>query len=67
MSKSKLLFLATAGLVAAMLSFVSPTAGACAQVTTWAINPATGECREFATPCAVPAGWKKYNHDVCGG
>lgn len=29
----------------------------CAQVITPAKNPATGECREFSTPCDVPEGW----------
>lgn len=31
----------------------------CIQVITPAKNPATGECREFATPCDVPEGWIK--------
>ncbi|MCK4555060.1 MAG: hypothetical protein KAT83_00480 [Candidatus Aenigmarchaeota archaeon] len=29
----------------------------CAQVITPAKDPATGECREFSTPCDVPEGW----------
>lgn len=31
----------------------------CAQVVTEARNPATGEVREFPTPCDVPDGWEK--------
>lgn len=30
----------------------------CIQVITPAQNPKTGECRNFPTPCDVPAGWK---------
>lgn len=42
-----------------------PTPGsACIQVVTPAKNSTTGECREFPTPCDVPAGWKKV--DSCG-
>lgn len=40
-------------------------AAACIDITVWAVNPATGECREFPNPCVVPAGWKKYFYDVC--
>lgn len=29
----------------------------CAQVVTTAINPATGEQKDFPTPCDVPEGW----------
>jgi len=32
---------------------------ACIQVITPAKNSKTGECRNFSTPCDVPAGWKK--------
>lgn len=38
----------------------SPTP-VCAQVITAARNPAKGECREFPTPCDVPAGWVKVS------
>lgn len=31
----------------------------CPQVVTSAQNPAGKECKEFATPCDVPAGWEK--------
>jgi hypothetical protein len=31
----------------------------CIQVITPARNPKTGECRNFSTPCDVPAGWEK--------
>lgn len=31
----------------------------CAQVITPAVNPETGECREFGNPCVVPSGWQK--------
>ncbi len=30
----------------------------CAQVITPAINPETGECKEFPTPCDVPENWE---------
>jgi Sec-independent protein translocase protein TatA len=36
----------------------------CIQVITPAKNRLTGECREFATPCDVPAGWTRVN--ACG-
>lgn len=31
----------------------------CVQVITPAINPRTGERKEFPTPCDVPEGWQK--------
>ncbi|MBU4245782.1 MAG: hypothetical protein KKE71_01950 [Nanoarchaeota archaeon] len=34
---------------------------ACAQVITPAKNQATGECKEFPTPCDVPSGWDKVD------
>ncbi len=34
----------------------------CAQVMTPAFNPATGELRDFPTPCDVPAGWTKAEY-----
>lgn len=37
-----------------------PVSGPCIQVVTPAKNSA-GECREFPTPCDVPAGWKKVD------
>ncbi len=30
----------------------------CIQVTVYACNDKTGECREFRTPCDVPKGWR---------
>lgn len=39
--------------------------GACVQVIQAAMNRETGECREFPTPCDVPAGWEKV--DSCTG
>ena len=33
----------------------------CAQVITPAQNSTTGECRNFSTPCDVPAGWTSVN------
>ena len=33
----------------------------CAQVVTYARNPATWECRSFPTPCHVPSGWTVVN------
>jgi hypothetical protein len=48
------------------LSGTAQGAGNCIDVVVWAINPATGECRQFPNPCVVPAGWQKFYHDVCG-
>lgn len=31
----------------------------CIQVIQPAKNPATGECKDFSTPCDVPKGWVK--------
>ena len=42
------------------------SASECIDVVVWAINPATGECRQFPNPCSVPSGWKIYYQDVCG-
>jgi uncharacterized protein YbdZ (MbtH family) len=33
----------------------------CPQVITPAKNPQTGECKEFPTPCDVPAGWQRVD------
>ncbi len=33
----------------------------CTQVITPAKNTSTGECKNFPTPCDVPAGWQKVN------
>lgn len=33
----------------------------CITIITPAKNPATGECREFPTPCDVPEGWEKVD------
>ena len=30
----------------------------CAQVITYGVDPETGECEEFPTPCDVPEGWE---------
>lgn len=38
----------------------------CIQVITPARNPATGEIREFPTPCDVPEGWEKVENDIPG-
>jgi len=39
----------------------------CIQITVWAKNTATGECREFGSPCTVPSGWEIYWFDpTCG-
>ncbi len=40
-------------------SLVEPQQQVCAQVITPARNTATGECKEFPTPCDVPSGWEK--------
>ncbi len=36
----------------------------CAQVITPARNPASGEIREFPTPCDVPEGWEEVENDI---
>ncbi|NVB82695.1 MAG: hypothetical protein HOV81_30240 [Kofleriaceae bacterium] len=61
MSKVKFrLFAATLVLASVfVLGATQKEAGACIDVITPAYNPATGECREFATPCSVPKGWIK--------
>ena len=37
-----------------------PYQGGCIQVITYAKNPQTGTCCEYATPCAAPEGWQTY-------
>jgi hypothetical protein len=32
----------------------------CIEITVWAKNPDTGECREFPNPCSVPSGWQIF-------
>ncbi|MDP2709375.1 MAG: hypothetical protein Q8O93_05045 [bacterium] len=39
----------------------------CIQVITPAKNKQTGECKEFATPCAVPEGWDKLDSCAAEG
>ncbi|MFH1175215.1 MAG: hypothetical protein V1698_00650, partial [bacterium] len=46
------------------VSSVSPKQPACIQVITPAKNPRTGECKNFPTPCDIPAGWMKVAN--CG-
>lgn len=36
----------------------------CIQVVTPAVNPATGEIREFPTPCDVPDSWERIQNDI---
>jgi len=36
----------------------------CIQVVTPAVNPATGEIREFPTPCDVPETWERIQNDI---
>ena len=36
----------------------------CAQVITYATNPATQECQQFSTPCSVPTGWALCNGTI---
>ncbi len=65
MNKLRILIL----LAMALIIFVSgciandygaqPGGKACIQVIQPAKNPATGECRDFPTPCDVPKGWVK--------
>jgi hypothetical protein len=40
------------------------TERACIQVITPAVNPATGEIREFPTPCDVPDTWERIQNDI---
>lgn len=35
--------------------------GACIAVISYAINPETGACQQFPTPCDIPAGWQTRN------
>lgn len=35
----------------------TPTNPVCLQVITYAKNPATNECKSYASPCNVPVGW----------
>lgn len=39
----------------------------CAQVLTPAVNPQTGDIKEFPTPCDVPSGWEVIQNDIPGG
>ena len=45
---------------------VEETGQPCIQVITPAVNPETGEIKEFPTPCDVPEGWEKIENDVPG-
>jgi hypothetical protein len=36
----------------------------CIQVVTPAVNPETGEIREFPTPCDVPETWERIQNDI---
>ena len=31
----------------------------CTQVVTPAVDPTTGQCQEFTSPCEVPVGWQR--------
>ncbi len=33
----------------------------CAQVITWAKDPNTGACCQYATPCEAPTGWQTFS------
>jgi hypothetical protein len=39
----------------------SPVGQTCVQVITPALNPQTGACQEFPTPCDVPSGWTRVD------
>ncbi len=41
------------------ISYAQEKKDICVQVITPAIDPATGNCKEFKTPCDVPKGWLK--------
>lgn len=37
--------------------------GMCAQVITWALNPDTGTCCQYATPCEAPEDWETFSSE----
>lgn len=43
-----------------LLAFDLGAVNQCIQITVWARNPDTGECREFGSPCSVPSGWEIF-------
>ncbi|HEX4964987.1 MAG TPA: hypothetical protein VF173_29535 [Thermoanaerobaculia bacterium] len=62
MSKLKLRLAGLSFIVLSLLALggsISPASarGFCIQVIAYGTNPATGECRQFPTPCDVPPGW----------
>ena len=64
MSKLKLRVSALVLVMASMVALggsLTEAGTVCAQVITPAVNPLTGECREFPTPCDVPRGWIKVS------
>ena len=64
MSKLKLHVSALVLVMASMVALggsLTEASTFCIQVITPAVNPLTGECREFPTPCAVPPGWIKVS------
>jgi hypothetical protein len=62
MSKLKLRLAGLSFIVLSLLALggsVTPASARpnCIQVIAYGTNPKTGECRQFPTPCDVPAGW----------
>ncbi len=65
MSKLKLRLAGLAFIGLSLLTLGARTAVAdCIDVIAYGTNPATGECREFPTPCDVPPGWT-VNYQGC--
>lgn len=50
----------------AVLSVRPAPADDCPDLVTYGTDPSTGECQQFATPCAVPPGWA-VNYTGCAG
>ncbi|MFW6053178.1 MAG: hypothetical protein ACOC9J_00020 [Persicimonas sp.] len=38
--------------------------GMCAQVITWALNPETGDCCQYSTPCEAPEDWETFSSEA---
>jgi hypothetical protein len=62
--KLRLAGLAFIGLSLLAVGARSASANDCIDVIVYGTNPATGECYQFPTPCAVPPGWTT-NYQGC--
>jgi hypothetical protein len=38
--------------------------GMCAMVITWALDPDTGTCCEYASPCGAPKDWQTFGNEA---